>query len=194
MAINVYIVPQIIVQGPRGDRPQGKYMDELLAGGVQVSQLFYGREEVVMLMARDVPLGIHQTMAGHADCTTVPDLSQTVGSQLIPVQTSLEALNVPSGWVTEATGYASLVRTVASLFLIFERLTSITPERLFGTVTLDTRWNQLPAAVRQQLLDVASSFNFSTAGMSGSTTVRQILKALWDQWPQLSIPFGEVTL
>jgi hypothetical protein len=84
---------------------------------------------------------------------------------------------------------------VAIVFQLAQRLQGLGRNRLFGgAVTLDTRFNQLPQSVRTDLQDMAASFNFDTGSLSGTSTVRAILKALADQWPNLSVPFGPLTL
>jgi hypothetical protein len=193
MALNVYLMPA--VAGPKPGQIYGKYWPDLAAAGVAAAQMPYGAEPTFLVAAQDVPAGLHQTVAGDAACTAVPDLAQTVGGQLAAVQNQLEALNIPTQWATAGMSYGSVVRVVAIVFQLAQRLQGLGRNRLFGgAVTLDTRFNQLPQSVRTDLQDMAASFNFDTGSLSGTSTVRAILKALADQWPNLSVPFGPLTL
>jgi hypothetical protein len=192
VAVNVYVVPGLgagSIEDPRRPKyfgPGGQY------AGYPVAAIDYGREPVFLVAVRDVAPADHTTLAGLADVVTVPDLQQTVGAQAATVQARLEGLNIPGQWVTAGMSYGSVCRYVAVLCQIAQVLTQrLGRPRLFGgAVTLATRWNQLPQSVRDDLLALASELGMSTAALSGTTTVRQILKALADQWPAVAISFG----
>lgn len=194
MTINVYLMPSIA--GSKPGYLVGKYVSELTAGGVtSISTTDFGAEPTFLIVAKDVPAGVHATMAGHVDVVAVPDLQQSVGAQVAAVQSALEALNIPAGWVGPAMSYGSVLRVVSVFAFIHQRLAGQGVSRIFtGGVTLDTQFNQLPAGVRTQLLAMAQSFNFDTTGMSGATKLRAIWKALADQWPAISIAMGVDTV
>jgi hypothetical protein len=200
MALNVYVVPA--ATGPLGQRT-AKYFGagQTYAQGTAGApagyvSMDYGQEPVFLVAARDVPAATHSALAALSDVTTVPDLAQTVGAQVAAVQAKLDSFNIPSQWVASGMSYGSVCRYVAVFFLIVQVLTQrLGRPRLFGgAVTLATRFNQLPASARQDLLDTAAALNFNTAALSGTNTVRQILKALADQWPAVSINVGEAVL
>lgn len=194
MATNIYLVPAIAGEKPGLRVP--KYLDVLQAAGVtSIARMTYGAQDVFLLAAVDVPAGAHSTLAGNADVVAVPDLQQSVGGQVTAVRSVLVARNIPAGWITSGMSYGSVFRVVAIIFQLMQRLQGQGVARLLdGGVTLDTRFNQLPQGTRTALLTMAESFNFNTAGMSGATTLNTIIKALADQWPSISIPFGPVTL
>jgi hypothetical protein len=52
-----------------------------------------------------------------------------------------------------------------------------------GGLTLDTTIAQLTNQQKQRLLDVATDFNLDTSAATGSTTLRQVLKAFADAMP-----------
>lgn len=193
MAINVYLMPAITRDSP--DRPGvmerlPKYRDEY-AGQAPDFVILYGAEDAALVALQDVPAGVHATLAGHADCTAVPDLSQTVGGQLATVQARIEALKLPAQWVQSSDSYGSVVRVVAIVFLLMERFKGLGKEKIFQAgITLDTRFNQLPVGVRQDLRDLGDSFGFDTSAVAGTSTLRQILKMMADQWGLLTIHTG----
>lgn len=191
MAVNVYLMPAG-TDDIGGRAP--KYFTTI--SPTPMVAMDYGDEPVFLVAVKDVPPAVHTALAGFSDVTVVPDLQQNVGAQLATVQARLDSFNIPSQWVTSGMSYGSVCRYVAIFFLITQVLTQrLNRPRLFGgSVTLGTTWNQLPQGVRTDLLDLAAALNFDTTGMSGSTTVRQILKALADQWPSVSIPMGGLVL
>lgn len=197
MAINVYLMPSVGTGtgGSHGDPFRAKYADNLIFNDVGFTQIKYGDEPTWLVIAWNIVPALHSTIAADSTCITVPDLVQTVGAQLTQVQNVLESMSVPADWLQASHSYASVVRFVAIFFLLFDKLQAQGAGRLFtGTVTLDTRFNQLPASMRTQLQTMAQSFNFDTSSLVGTNTIRQILKALADQWLTISLQFGDVVL
>lgn len=196
MAINCYLMPRVGDGTTPNTAFRAKYEDDLIAAGLTFAAVYYGAEPAFLVAVRDITPALHSTISADAECVTVPALAQTVGAQVATVQARLEAFNIPAQWVTSGMSYGSVCRFVAVGFQIMQVLTHrLGRARLFGgAVTLDTRWNQLGAGVRQDLLDLATELNFDSTGMSGTTTIRQILKALADQWPALAIRLGPVEL
>lgn len=194
MATTIYLMPAIGT-GTRSDPRRAKYWDDLGAAGLLISELDYGNEPIFLVGVQDITPALQSTIAADSTCISVPDLAQSVGAQVPAVQNVLEAMNIPAGWVGPGMSYGSVVRVVAIVFLLLQRFQSLSSARLFGGgVTLDTRFNQLPVAVRTQLQQMAQSFNFNTSGITGTTTLRTILKSLADQWSSVSIPLGAIIL
>jgi hypothetical protein len=83
------------------------------------------------------------------------------------------------------------------MFAFFQRyrgLTGTTGPLLGGTVTLNTQFNQLPGGVRADLIATAADMGFDTSGLSGTNTIRQILKTMADQWGSRQITLGGITI
>ena len=191
MSQNVYLMPAITRDSPtHPGRTEvvAKYLDDLTSAGIAASQMIYGAEESALVFALDVPAQVHSTLGGHADCTVVPDLGQNVGAQLAQVQAALEGLNLPAQWVDSTFSYGSVVRFVAVFFLLMQRWQGLGKAKLLAAgVTLDTTFNQLPAGVKTDLQELATSFGFNTDEIAGGWKLRRIFKHLADQWPAVSI-------
>jgi hypothetical protein len=56
------------------------------------------------------------------------------------------------------------------------------PSIFTGGVSLSTTFGSLPQAVQNAIISAAQSFNISTSGLTASTTLRIILKALADNF------------
>lgn len=144
-----------------------------------------------MLVQAEVTDAQHSAVASNADVVSVPanlDAQPSAG-QLSTVAAVLETLNIPTDWVTSGMTYRDILKGVVRFFLFAQRLNGMAGPRLFAASTLDMQLNSLNAANRQKLQDVFGSFNFSAAGVTGTTTIRRILKIAADQWTD-RIAFG----
>ena len=112
MSINVYIMPSTGA-GTSSDPRRGKYWDQLV--GLDRVEMDYGLEPVFLVAAKDVPPSVDSSITANADVTVVPDLSTTVAGRLAATQTALESLNIPSGWITSAMTFGTVVRVVMEI-------------------------------------------------------------------------------
>lgn len=148
-------------------------------------------DEPVCIVVADVGSD-HAAFAAETDVLALPsDLDQQVGAQLATVQNALESRNIPAGWVQGTHTYRQVIRVVAQAFQFMQRLQVVRPGRLFtGGATLDTRFNQLPVAVRNALVAAATDLGYDTSTLSGTSTLRNILKTMADQWRQIELFIG----
>lgn len=156
----------------------------------------YGAQKVGLLAA-DVPDETDLAMQDFDGVARLPDnLDQVIGAQLATVRAKLEAMNLPVE-IDSATTYRQVLRTIYAMLQFFNRFRSITKINVAvingSTVTLDTTYASLPANVQKGLQDAAASLGLSTAGITGTSTVRQILKAIADQ---RTVPFvlGKISI
>lgn len=192
MAKRIYIVPKIGT-GAGDDDYRPKYFTEL--DGVPWSAMDYGLEPH-FLVASELTTDQHNTLVANADVIAVPaNLDAQVGTNRDAVVDALETLNVPAGWVTTTMTYRKILKIVAAIMLVAQRLHGHAGLRIFESgIRLSTKFNQLPAATRTKLISAAQSMNFDTASLSGTSTVRQILKAMADQWGVKDIKIGGLVL
>jgi hypothetical protein len=194
-----YLVPKIGV-GTVPDPFRAKYVrpDELGAGwnivGRYVS-MDYGFENAFLVKA-DVTPSEHTTLSAQTDVLAVPaDLDTLVSGAALPtVQSKLEALNLPASWVTTSHTYRQVMRTVRRVITFMQRYQGLFPaDRVFAAgITLDTRLNQMTAAQRSRLQDVAVSLGLDTSGVTNTLTIRQALRVMADQLPDIAM--GSETL
>lgn len=192
--VRLYLMP-ITGAGTRQDPRRPKYVDQYLVG-FSWGMIDYGAEPACMVGVQDILDLTHSAIAQEPDCVALPlNLDQQIGAQLAQVQNVIEALNIPADWVQSSHTYRQVARLVAAIFQFMQRLNGIGFGRLLdGTVSLSTRFNQLPVATRTKLQEAAQSMNFDTSSLSGSSTLRQILKAMADQWGILEIHIGGMIL
>jgi hypothetical protein len=137
------------------------------------------------LCAADISDATQTALLLNADVTKIPDnLDQQIGAALATVQAVLEGANIPAGWVTIGMTYRTMLWIILADFKFMQRFLGVTQVLnafLSGAVTLDTTFGSLSALNRQRLLDTAASLKLDTAGFTGASTLRQILKGVADQ-------------
>jgi len=146
-----------------------------------------------MLIAADVTAGQHDTLAAQSDVTAIPaDIDSTVPAQALPaVQNALEDLRIPGGWVTTNHTYREIIRTVGGLFQFAQRHHGLHNKIIMPeNVTLSQTWGDLPLQARQEVRATADSLNYDYSDVTASTTIRQILKSLADQWGDQPLLLG----
>jgi hypothetical protein len=192
MAKRLYIVPKIGT-GAGDDAYRPKYFKDL--DGVSWSAMDYGLEPH-FLVASELTTDQHNTLVANADVIAVPaNLDAQVGTNRDAVVDALETLNVPAGWVTTTMTYRKILKIVAAIMLFAQRLHGHGGIRIFESgITLSTKFNKLPAATRTKLIAAAQSMNFDTSSLAGTSTIRQILKAMADQWSVKDIKIGGLVL
>lgn len=192
MAKRLYIVPKTGTGG-MDDAYRPKYFSDLV--GVSWNAMDYGLEPH-FLVASELTTDQHNTLVANADVIAIPaNLDAQVGANRDAVVDALETLNVPAGWVTKTMTYRKILKIVAAIMLFAQRLHGHAGLRIFASgITLSTKFNQLPANVRTKLIETAQSMNFDTSSLSGTSTVRQILKAMADQWGLKDIKIGGIVL
>lgn len=149
----------------------------------------YGFESAFLVVA-PVTAAQRTALSAQADTLVVPaNLDNTISAlALSTIQTKLEALNLPGNWITSGMTYRQAVKGARRVISFMQRWQGLFGERLFGgTVTLDTRINQLTATQRQRLNTVAADLNLDTSGITNTTTLRQALKAIADQLPDVIV-------
>lgn len=197
MTIRYYLIPLEIVDDRRGPKYlKWHFTENPTPLDVVWSGMDFGLEPVMLIRA-DVTGAQHTTLSANADVISIPtniDANITAGA-LPAVKAALETLNIPAGWVTTSFTYRQVLRIVAGLFQFAQRHHGVHLERLFsGGFDLDTQFSALPLAVRQRLIATASTLEYDTSGLSGSNTIRQILKNVADQWGSKPIFIGGVEL
>ena len=185
----LYVLP-IVGAGVKGDPRRPKYTE--IFGGFDWTIMDFGVEPACILCVDGIDQTTHDLLAANADVAAVPEnLDQQIGGAITAVRNVLEALNIPALWAQGTDTYRVVVRTVAAMFQFFQVLQGMGVARIFGgSITLSTRFNQLPQGTRSVLLDAAAQMGFDSSSLSGASTMRQILKAMADQWGNRPISIG----
>lgn len=197
MAFRLYIVP-VVGTGARTDPRRPKYFaDGQLPSDLAWSSMAYGQEPW-MVVGADLATSQDNFVVGQADAFAIPfDLSTNLTAQQVTnVQNKLEAINVPANWVNTSMTWIQVVRIVLGMFLFMQRFNGLNQGvPLFsGGVTLGTQINQLTQTQRDNLTAAATSLGLSTAGITGTTTLRAALKNLADQMQTMQFNFNGTLL
>lgn len=196
MPVRVYLVPKIGdgLSPTSAFRP--KYSDrDSLGAGWNISGRWqgydYGSESSFLLIA-NTTAEEHTTLNAQTDVLTVPDLDSQISAIAVNVvQSKLEAVNIPAGWVSTALTYRRAWKIVRKIITYMQKYNELYNESAFtGGLNLNTRVNQIPAARRQRLATAAQALGLSTAAITGTTTIRQALKIFADQMADM-ILMGE---
>ncbi len=186
MAISFYIMPSVGA-GTRQDPRRGKYWD-LLQTHIATSstaEMDLGLQNTFLVAVDSVNASDDTTIKADSTVIAVPTLTNTIGAgALATVKSSLESLLLPSDWVTAGMTYATVLKFVAIFCQFLQRYNGLggTTQIFGGGVTLDSTFGSLPAAVQTRLQQTAASFGFNTAGVTGATTMRALMKGMADQW------------
>lgn len=191
MVVRAYLVPRI----GSGASPATAFRPAYIPAGTRYWCMLYGQEPVY-LVAADVTAAQHAAIAANSPVTVIPEnLSQQVTNPtLTSVQSALSSWDIPGSWVTVGMTYRAVLRGVAAIFQIAQRLSGKFGDRMLQPgVTLPTTLGQLTQQQRTRLQAVVDSFGFNSAGITNSTTVGQFLRAIASQWAG-TIRLGAVDL
>lgn len=190
MTASYYLVP-VIGTGTRADPFTVSHAATIAR--FWSGSMIMGLEPFALVMVRDIDQSAIDELNADVDVVAVPPLNVTVtAGALATVKANLEKCNIPAGWVTAGMPYSTIVRACAAYIQLHQRYQGLNAARLLGAgVTLDTRINQLSANVQTKMANLADSFGFDRTGIVGTTTLRNALKQLIDQWAGALLIGGE---
>jgi hypothetical protein len=200
MTIRFYVLPIETVDGgtKRGPKYFAWRFDPDPPGLTdQWSMLDYGLISECVLAANISDVN-HAALVLNADVYSFPinlDANMPQGEQAA-LTTFLEGVRVPAQWLSGQQTYRSVLRTISGVFLYIQRVSAIMgvdPTTIPG-VTFNTQYNKLPAALHDALAQAAADLGYSFSGVSANTTLRNLFKAMADQWGTRQILMGFVTL
>lgn len=195
--IRIYLVNavQAVRSGiplPNSQAPE--HLQGAIAGVGTVASMSFGNGGH-FLVSVDATADAHTAIAALPRVTALPanlDQNLTAGA-VTTVQTALEARNIPAHWVSISLTYRQVLRVVAGMFQFAQIYYAQHTLNLFrGGVNLDTRVNQIPQVERDRLSSAAQAAGLDASGITGTTTVRQILRELGEQWLDRPIYLGDV--
>lgn len=198
MAFRLYVVPKIGA-GTRADPYRAKYFqgsDKIVSSvgdaasstdPTQVTSVMDYGFEPWMFVGANLAFSDDTLVVGEPDAYAIPfDLSQLpTSAQVTNVQAKLEAMNVPSGWVTTALTWLQIVRVILWVFGFVQLFGSIYADQNNGALppvifgggrSLGTTYGALPLAMRTALASTAVTYGVDISSVTGATTLRQILQ------------------
>lgn len=177
MTIRVYIMPMITGGGKGGVARKPKYTP---TGWACIP---YGSENVC-IMSANVDAATHSTISSDAQVSALPtNLNNNLTTGAVnQAQTFFDNLNIPSQWVSTSITYTQLIRNTGRIFEIAQCFEGSIGKLFVGGVTLSTQFQNLPTNVKSVLQNIAISRGWDTSGLTATSTVRQILKFMADQF------------
>jgi hypothetical protein len=133
------------------------------------------------LVAVDVTAGQHTTINGSANVISTPsaDLSTTIANNTVrnTVRNALEARDIPAHWVNTGATYRSVLRGVACIILLAQRLSRV-GQLLPNGITMDSTLGDLTQGQRDALEAAVVSLGWDPSGATGSTTLRAFVRGV----------------
>jgi hypothetical protein len=149
---------------------------------VKYGTIYYGTENWV-LVGSDLSTSDDAAVVAAPDAFALPfnlDRTLTAG-QVTNVQTKLESVNIPAHWVTTSLTWKQVLRTIAGMSLVLQRLSGVNATNFFSVAVLNNTISSLPAQVRTDLVAAAAELNINTSGITGTTTIREALRIAGEQ-------------
>lgn len=183
-----YLMP-MVGAGTGEDPRRCKYADDITAAGLAYAIVDYGPEDLAIVRINPNPsAALHSAMTSDVTVSAFPqNLDNQINGALATVQARLDSVGVPSDWVDATTTYRQLLRRMVKYFMVMQYTAAFAGDyvsRLFANGrTLSTTINVLPAAIRNRLSDAADAMGLDRTGLSGASTLRQVLRKIAEQLP-----------
>ena len=202
MTWRLYIIPNVRIDLGSGKEYAGpKYFFCRLSDGLPgMENVRWVWENYVWenngIIAADVTDAQHTLLNAQADMIAIPALDNTIPNATARnrVRNILEAGNIPGTWVTVGMTYRQIARTVLNVFRFFNRYVSKGGRISAAGFNLDTTWSQIPQAHQDRLRATADEFGLDYSGVTGATTIRQILKGMADQIGDVAYQIGGMVI
>lgn len=202
MTTRLYLIPVVRLTDPIYRIP--KYLPHryqtALTGleGVMWAVEAYLFEDFFILIA-DTDSTQDGILSGLSDVLAVPALDNTVPNAVVrdAIRNKLEALDIPAQWVVNGMSYRTILRVVRGVFQFKNRFGILIGHQIFRAgLTLDTTVSALSGEVQNTLSTVATSLGLDYSGVTGSTTIRQLLYGAGNQFASqpFTINGGGLTL
>ncbi len=166
----------------------GKYTHT--AGVIKTGCIRYGRTDdaVVLIQAAQFILN---TIKANTDVTVLATQSNIDSalnaSQANAAKLIFEDAFIPNIFINSGDTRREVLRAVVGSFLFSQRM-----EGLFGEswkrkaqnagVTLNSQWQDFPQALKDALITVRDDFGWTNLGITNTSTLRDILKVVSDQF------------
>lgn len=197
MAIRLYLMP-ISGAGTKADPRRPAYVDTILTpNAVPWSMMDYGYRPTCMVAA-DVTDTVNTLLIANADVYAFPagfeTSGATVGSQSSSLTSTLEAFAIPAQWVQPSSTYLSVAHTVGGMFQFLQRMNGLMGNvDPFAGATLNTQIRNLAQATQDNITAAGLSFGWNLSGISSTTTLRNAIKYMADQWGATPLMIGSFT-
>lgn len=199
VTIRWYIVPITLVNGNARYAShfggKGLTPDAQLAG-VEKVMMDYGLIDVGLVVANVTPTQITY-LNGLSDIIVIPaNIDNTIGANLNTVKSKLATFNIPSVSIAAGDTYRKAMREIAGQFEFMDSLTALTevnPMTLNANV-LSITYGSLSQTWKNALQQTAARLGYSTAGITGASTMSDILISVGNQNDNRTFNMGITSL
>jgi hypothetical protein len=170
-------------------------MPALHAAGAAALNWHGGLQDCYLLRV-DVTGAQHTAIANGSGTLAAPaDLSTTIANNAVrnTVRTALEDRGIPAHWVDTGATYRSVLRGVACIMLLAQRLRRGNGRILPQGITLESTIGDLTLAQRNALGAACESLGWDTSAVTLATTIRAFIRGVSQQHPRI-IHLGATTL
>lgn len=198
MAGEYFLVPMIEVQGPLGLTRRAKYSKDPAVTLSAAIRLGRTDDAILYMEATQTYL---DSVAAESDATrlaTTANLDSVLtAGQANAAKTKFEASFIPGEFINAGDTRREALRKVLGAFLFSQRM-----EGRFGEswkkraqangVTLNTEWRDFPVALQNEFRDIRDEKGWTNQelGLTGSSTLREIMGAVSDQWGDAPFELG----
>lgn len=195
--IRFYIVPYISVNQYRNAAHFGgrAFDPDPPLASAKWWQNDYGLVDVGIIMANvdDTQIAYLDTLP---DILVVPeDIDSVIGARITAVKAGLNAFNIPSASISASDTYRGALREINGTFEFMQRLTRIAEANPFKlNIQLTTTFSQLPQMWKNALQQTAAELKYSTAGITGASTLLNILVSIGNQNNRRPFTMGNVEI
>lgn len=168
------------------DRYGPASMLTLVAKGFSVAAIRFG-DSPVAVVSSPCDQATDDLVSSDTSVWRIPD-NLDASAITADFKTFLEQHQVPADWMADGLSWREIVRGILGIFLFAQRY-----EGEGGSLpVLDVSVDSLPQSVRDAFQRAAVSLEYDTTLLTG--TVRQMLRAMGQQWGDKPIYLGDVTL
>jgi len=155
-----------------------KYYTDILNDSNGYNLVDYAHEAACVISIHDGTPQLHTNLTSNPDVLAAPDdLSLLLTSGAVAsVQAYLEGMNIPSEWIDTGDTYAHVLRRIVGVFVFAREWVGIKKKGLFREgLDLSRSYNSLSTSNKNTVSAIFLKHGISTAGLSGQSTIRQIL-------------------
>lgn len=201
MPVNLFLLP-LVGAGTRADPRRGKYSKHpqvTVRSTVRYSSL---DDAIVLIKA---PQAYLDSVIAEPDSTLLATQDniddQLTAGQANAAKTIFEASFIPNLFINEGDTRREVIRGVVGMFMFSQRM-----EGMFGEgwrakaqaagMTLNSTWQDFPQVLKDALITVRDDRGWTNAelGVTNTSTMREILKAISDQFESMPITMGRFVI
>lgn len=195
MAREIFLVP-MVGTGTKTDPFRAKYSDD---PAVTTSGSIRSAREGECIAMFDATQTYLDSIAAQSDSmrlATEANIDNALtANQANAAKTFVEARGIPGDFVNQGDTRREAIRAICGLFLFCQRA-----EGLLGVgfkqraiqlgVTLATQWNSMPQELRDVFISVRDDHGWNNLGLTGSSSLRQIMLAVSEQFENTPLFIG----